>query len=82
MSEPVRSILEVARPRHPRKDLEAVLRAAEDRGWRVTKGKGYYGLWCPCPARHKRWVALTPSGSGYLTNLVSWLERQPCWKER
>jgi len=30
------------RPRHQDKELEAVLEEAEEQGWRVDKGKGYF----------------------------------------
>lgn len=66
------------RPRHPRKDLEALLREAEGNGWRVTKGK-YYIMWCPCALKHKRTVHLTPSDPGYVRNLLGWLRRETCW---
>ena len=39
----------VGRPRHPNKELEALLRSLEDQGWRVTRGKGYYKCYCPPP---------------------------------
>jgi hypothetical protein len=34
----------VPRPRHPRTDLEQLLRMAEAHGWRVEKGSKYYRL--------------------------------------
>jgi len=67
------------RPKHPRKELEAVIREAEARGWRVSKGKGYFRMLCPC-GKHKKWVALTPSDPRYGTNLGKWLARQSCWE--
>jgi hypothetical protein len=68
------------RPRHPVKELEAVLSYAEGRGWRVWKGSAYFGMRCPC-GQHQRWVHLTPSNPNYERNLRSWLKRQPCWQE-
>lgn len=72
------------RPRHPRKDLERVLRDAETQpggAWRVERGKGYYKMWCPCPGKHKKTVTLTPSDPNYEKNLRGWLRRSTCWKE-
>lgn len=69
------------RPRHPVKELEAVLSEAESKDWRVTKGKtGYFKLWCPCAAKHRRSVHLTPSDPNYERNLRAWLNRLPCWR--
>lgn len=70
------------RPKHQDKDLEAVLRDAEARQWRVTKGKRYYMMRCPCPEMHQKTVKLTPSGSRYELNLRKWLERQSCWRSK
>ena len=67
------------RPKHPRKELETIIREAEARGWGVTKGKGYFRMLCPC-GQHKKWVALTPSDPRYGTNLGKWLARQSCWE--
>ena len=36
------------RPKHKVKELETVLRDTERRGWRVSKGKKYFGIRCPC----------------------------------
>jgi hypothetical protein len=70
----------MTRPKHKVKELEAVLRDAEHRGWRVDKGKKYYGMRCPC-GKHQRRVHLTPSNPNYELNLRKWLQRQPCWQE-
>jgi hypothetical protein len=39
----------MARPRHPKADVEAALRHAEDRGWRVVHGGAHaWGkIYCP-----------------------------------
>lgn len=68
------------RPKHPNKDIESVIRDAEEEGWEFSKGKKYFRAACPCGG-HLKWIHLTPSGSRYVTNLVAWFERQPCWKE-
>ena len=70
----------MSRPKHPRKDLEAVLREAEGKGWRVTKGKGYYKMLCPC-GRHQKSVHLTPSDPDYRRHLLGQLRRATCWDE-
>ena len=67
------------RPRHPRKELEQLLRDAELQGWQVTKGR-YFKLACPCPQRHLKWVHLTPSGANYERNLRAELARSTCWR--
>jgi hypothetical protein len=68
------------RLRHPVKELEAVLREAESKDWRVTKAKtGYFKRWCPCPAKHRKTVHLTPSDPTYERHLRAWLNRLPCW---
>jgi hypothetical protein len=67
------------RPRHPIKELEAILRQAERRGWRVEKGKKYFKLWCPC-GDHRKAVHLTPSDPDYAKNLLGFLRRS-CWEE-
>jgi hypothetical protein len=69
------------RPRHPDKDLEAVLRDAEARLWHVTRDKRYYIMRCSCHEKHQKTVKLTPSGSRYELNLRKWLERQSCWRK-
>jgi len=53
----------VARPKHPRKELEAILVVIEDEGaWRVDKPGKYYRCRCPC-GQHSKYVHLTPSPS-------------------
>ncbi len=71
----------MGRPRHTVKELEALLQEAESRGWRVTRDKKYFKLWCPCPGKHRKTVHLTPSDPNYERNLRAWLKRQPCWDE-
>lgn len=68
----------MTRSRHTDKDLEAVLREAEDKGWRVEKGK-YWKLLCPNSCKCMKTVKLTPSGANYLTNLRGQLKRATCW---
>lgn len=69
------------RPRHPTKELEVLLRAAEAHGWRVVRARKYYEAYCPCDDLHIKVVHLTPSGRMYATNLRGWFERQACWQE-
>lgn len=75
--------MNVRRLKHPRKDLERVLREAETQPvpWRVTRGNGYFIMWCGCPAKHKKTVRLTPSDPNYERNLRGWLRRSTCWKD-
>jgi hypothetical protein len=68
------------RPRHPRQDLEALLREAERKGWRVTRGTRYYAMLCPC-GQHRKTVHLTPSDPGYERNLRGLLRRATCWDD-
>lgn len=68
------------RPGHPKKDLEKLLKDVEAHGWRVSRDKGYYKAYCLCPAKHKTYVHLSPSGADYEKNKRKWFERQTCWK--
>lgn len=67
------------RPKHPTKELEAILKEAESRGWSFTKGKRYYKGRCSCEGKHLHTVKLTPSDPKYPLNLRKWFERN-CWK--
>ena len=69
----------MTRPRHPVKELEAVLRESENLGWRVTRDKRYFKLWCPNPCKCRKTVHLTPSGARYEENLRHYLRRYTCW---
>jgi hypothetical protein len=69
----------MARPRHPKKDLEQALREAEEAGWRVELKGRYFKLKCSCPEKHIKTMHLSPSDPNYLTNFRAWLRRQPCW---
>ena len=60
--------------RHPRKDLEAILREFDRMGWRIIETKKYYRLQCPC-GLHQRWFHLTPSGSTYGIDALHWAKR-------
>lgn len=70
----------MGRPKHQRPELEAVLRAAEQQGWRVVKGR-YFKMYCPCVDKHIKTVKLTPSGANYRQNLIGQLLRSTCWRE-
>ena len=71
------------RPRHPRQDLEALLREAERKGWRVdfNPRRGYWRLRRGC-GRHQTWVHKTPSNPRYANERCGWLARETCWEER
>lgn len=66
------------RPRHPKKDLEAVCQTAEAAGWQIMRGTGYFKAYCPC-GLHKRTLHLSPSDPNYARNVAHWFRRQPCW---
>lgn len=68
----------MGRPKHPRPELEAVLKEAEAKEWRVIKGR-YFKMYCPCEGKHIKTVRLTPSGSNYKRNLLAELKRSTCW---
>lgn len=68
------------RPRHQDKDLEQLLRDLEANNWRVTKGKKYYKVYCPCGI-HQRTVKNTPSDPSYECNVRGWLGRTGCWEQ-
>jgi hypothetical protein len=72
----------VGRPRHPRKELEALLKEAERKGWRVVKGSKYFKMYCQCSDQHWTTVHLTPSGPNYERNLRGLLRRETCWEAR
>lgn len=67
------------RPKHPKKELEKVLLAAEAQGWRVEKTRKYYKMYCPC-GEHIKTVHLSPSDPNYQKNLLAELLRKTCWK--
>jgi len=70
------------RPKHPDKDLEAVIREAEKKGWRTEKGSAYFKMYCPCDKKHKKTVHLTPSDPNYRRNLIGQLKRSTCWGDQ
>lgn len=69
------------RPRHPHKDLEPILDAAENKGWHVQRRRKYYMMRCPC-GQHQKTVKITPSDPNYPRNLRGWLKRSGCWEDR
>ncbi|GAA0739246.1 hypothetical protein GCM10010199_62990 [Dactylosporangium roseum] len=70
------------RKRHRVKELEAVLKQAEGKGWIVTGGGDrYFKMKCPCPRKCMKMVNCTPSGANYTRNLIDQLGRATCWKE-
>lgn len=70
-----------ARPRHQRKELEAVLQLAERQDWIVTKSGKYFKMYCPCVDKHLKTVHLTPSDPNYVRNLLNKLHRDTCLRE-
>lgn len=71
----------IARQRHPKKDLEAILKSAEAHGWNFERKQKYFMGKCSCGVHH-RTVHLSPSDPNYGTNLDHWFRRQTCWKEQ
>ena len=74
----------MTRPRHPDKHLEALLREAEDKGWRVERGGKYYKMYCSmrCGQPCKKTVKLTPSNPNYERQCRNQLARATCWNEQ
>jgi hypothetical protein len=72
---------QVGRPKHQVKELEALLREGERKGWRVEKGKKYFKMLCPNACKCRKTVHLTPSGAQYEENLRHKLSRDTCWNE-
>ena len=72
-----------SRKRHQKKEIEAVLREAEEHGFRVeTPAKGYFKVKCPPPCAEHIWqVHLTPSSRNYTKNLLGRLRNCPAWEE-
>jgi len=72
----------VARSSHPVKELEAVLKAAEAKNWRITRRpRGYWKMYCPCKDLHIKTVKHSPSNPHYHTELIKELKRKTCWEE-
>jgi hypothetical protein len=71
----------LSRPKPPRKELEALLKEAEAKGWRVVMGGRYFKMYCPCADEHLQTVHLTP-GRNYERNLRGLLRRDTCWEAR
>lgn len=69
------------RNKHPKKELEAVLKEAEHKGWTVSRGKGYWKMRCPNECKCFKTVKLSPSGSRYKTNLLHFLDASTCWSK-
>ena len=70
----------MARPKHPSKEFEDVLRSAEKQGWRIERGRKYFKMKCSCPNRDMKTMHITPN-EGYLKNFCKKLERDTCWKD-
>ena len=69
----------MARPKHPRKELEAILVVIEDEGgWRVDKPGKYFRCRCPC-GQHSKYVHLTPSNPRHGDEALRYCKRQSCW---
>lgn len=69
------------RPRHPKPELEALIRQAEALGWRVTREKKYYKALCPCPGKCMETIHITPSDPNYVRNKHNKMSKCETWKE-
>lgn len=64
------------------KEIRAIVKAAEEQGWRVKQGKAHYLLLAP-DGINKVTVASTPSDHRALDNAISRLRRYGLkWKGR
>lgn len=69
------------RPKHPDKDLEAIIRSLEDQDWKVNKDKKYYKALCPCSEKHYKTIHNTPQKT-YIDKLRTRLRNHTCWEEK
>jgi hypothetical protein len=70
------------RPRHRRKELEALLREAEQKGWTVSGGGNkHFKMKCGESCKCMITVATTPSNPNYPRNLTKQLGRATCWEK-
>lgn len=65
-------------PKHPDKDIQALLVELHEAGWRVEKGKGYYMVKCGCALKHKKTIHLTPSDPYYLNKQRQYFRNHTC----
>ena len=68
------------RPRHTKRDYEALLQEAEGDGWRVTKNKRHFQALCPWACKCIVTVSATPSAQGALKKVRADINR--CKKGR
>lgn len=66
--------------KHPKKELQSLLKEFDEAGWRIQDPPKYYKVYCPCGA-HKRTIHLTPSDPNYTLNASKWLHRQECYTQ-
>ncbi|TDH54158.1 ABC transporter ATP-binding protein [Mycobacterium eburneum] len=72
----------MGRPKHPKKELERVLREAEAKDWRIEKRpNGYFKMKCPCEQMHIKTVRISPSNPYYENQLRAQLLPATCWEE-
>jgi len=66
------------RPKHRVPELEALIKEAERKNWRVEGGGNrYFKIYCPC-GEHKKTLHLTP-GQNYAKRTRQVLENRTCW---
>lgn len=65
--------------KHPDKTLESLLGEFHGAGWRIESTNKYYKVYCPCEAKHKTTVHLSPSSGYYANHKLQWLYNQTCY---
>lgn len=65
-------------PRHPNKDIEEVLVELDGQKWRITRGRKYYQVPCPC-GLHRKVIHMTPSSRNYVLRLRTVLDSRTCF---
>lgn len=71
----------MSRPRHPKPNLERLLRTAEGFGWRVERKKRYYMCRCSCPMKCMETVHISPSNPKYELNKRNKMSKCEAWEE-
>lgn len=67
-------------PKHPDKDLQAVLVVFNENEWEIIRGNGYYKMRCPCGA-HKLTLHLSPSNPNHGKEKIQQMKRTDCYRE-
>jgi hypothetical protein len=73
--------MKTQRPRHPKPELEALIKEAERFGWRVTRERKYYKALCPCSMKCMETIHISPSDPNYGRNKRNKMSRCEAWEE-